>query len=195
MSKSEKRGKSKQGPQDLTMRMLKRIENLERVIMEMAEQINAMSPIVQQMIVIMVLLQEKGLITDGEIANKQRELMQPAQPGFHDLTGKVEGRAGEVGPGSGEAVEGKSEAATEIGTADPDGEIDAGVLDRREVQPENAGSVEGNGGHQELRLSPNPSEGSDQSSSDSPSNGKPDGSADVPGTTDSGIKTADLGTD
>ena len=133
MSKTKDQRKNKQGPQDLTQRMLMDMGQLRLGYMDMAQKVAAMSPIVQQMIVVMVLLEQKGVITNGEIIEKQRELMQPVKPGFHDLSSKVEGGAGDAGQGSGEAVEGQSKAAGETGPANPDSDSDAGVSGGCEV--------------------------------------------------------------
>lgn len=195
MSKSNQERKNKKRPQDVTARMMMDMGQLRLAYMDMAQKVAAMSPIVQQMIVVMVLLEQKGIITNVEIAEKQQELMQPIEPGFHDLSSKIEGGSGEAGQGSSEAVEGKSQEAGEDGSANPDGDSNEGVSGGCEVQSERTRTVEGDVGSNKPRLSPNPSEGSDQSSEHLESDGKSDGSADVPGSTDSGIKTADVGKD
>lgn len=195
MSNSKEQRKNKQGPQDLTQRMMLDMGQLRLAYMDMAQKIAAMSPIVQQMIVVMVLLEQKGIVTNVEIIEKQRELMQPVKPGFHDLSSKIEGGNRDAGQGSSETEQGTSKKTGEAGSTNPDGDADAGVSDGREVQSKNTGTDEGGSRRQELRLSPNSSEGSDQSSEHSESDGKSDGRTNVSGTTDSGIKTVDLSKD
>lgn len=195
MSRSKQERKNKQGPQDLTVRMMMSMENLEHGYADLVRRIQAMSPIVQQMIVTMVLLNEKGVISNDEIAEKQRELMQPIKPGFHDLSDKIEGGSGDAEQESSKTGKGHNKDSRKDDTTGTNGNTDTGVSESGELQSENTGTVEGNSERSKLRLSPNPSEGSDQSGSDSQSDGKSNGSSDVSAGTDSGIKATDSGKD
>lgn len=195
MPKPKEQRKSKQGPQDLTVRMMMSIDTLERGYADLAQRIQAMSPIVQQMIVTMVLLNEKGVISDGEIAEKQRELMQPIKPGFHDLSDKIERGSGDAGQGSSETRKGPNKDSRKDDTTGTDGDTDPGVSESGKLQSKNTGTIKGDSERSKLRLSPNPSEGSNQSGSGSQSDRKPDGSRNVSAGTDSGIKATDSGKD
>lgn len=177
-----------QQQQEVNVYIYRRIDALNIVLGQLAQKMEIVSKLTQQMIVTLVILNEKGLVTNVEIAEKQRELMLPIEERITGLADKVSSRAGGTEEGATETVEGNSEEAGDADTTRSNGDKSTGVSESDEVQSKSTGTVKSDVGLQEPRLSDNKSEGGNRPLDDPKDNGKSISSSGVSKPTDSGHK-------
>ena len=146
--------------------MQKQLDAYGKVLGHMVQKMEMVSKLAQQMITTMVILNEKGLITNDEIAKKQAELMLPIDEQLAGLEDKVSGRASEVEGGSGKAVEGDAKETVNANATNSNSDTGAGASESGEVQSEEAGTVESDVGLQDSGLSDGESKGSNRTGDD-----------------------------
>lgn len=178
---------------DANARMIAEVAGMKHLLFQMVQRVEAMAPIVQQMIITMVILKKKGLITNEELREQKQELMQPVEDGIARIKSEVEERNHEIGAGTEETGQSDSTADGETVSGDSDGDSDLGVSGTVEIQPEEGGTIEGDGECQQPRLSAGESKGSDLSSTDTEGTKQPAESPAVSEQPDTSRPPLDLG--
>lgn len=178
--------------QEVNVYMYRRLDELGKVLQHMVQKVEMVSQLSMQMITTMTILNEKGLVSNDEIAAKQRELMLPIEERIAGIKDKVEGGVGGDGGGAEETGGGDAEKTVDANTTDSDGDTDPRVSESGEVQPENTGTAESDGGLQRSKLSDETGGGSDTVSENRESPDKSDVATSISEPADSGHKAPPL---
>lgn len=173
----------------------KQMKAYSEVLGQIVQKVEIVSQLAQQMITTMVILNEKGLITNDEIAEKQRHLMLRVDEQLTGLEDKVEGGAEATEAGTAETSESNSQEGSKTVSSDTDSNDGKGGPESGEVQSEDTRTADGDGGLSGSELSDSESEGGDRPVDDPEINRKSSGSPGVPDSTGSGNSTPHISLD
>ncbi|MCK5020575.1 MAG: hypothetical protein KAS32_26385 [Candidatus Peribacteraceae bacterium] len=184
-----------QQQQRINVELFQHMDKLNSLIQGMIAKVEVMSGLAQQTIITLLILKEKGFITDAEIEERREQLMQPVGEGISSLGDKVSSGASETETGGEETVDSENEKTGDVGSTDTDGDASERVPESSEIQSEDIGTIEGDVGSTKLRLSDDQSEGGNRSSGDCEIKPKSSISSDVPESTDPSPKANNFSLD
>ena len=184
-----------QQQQEVNVYVYRRLDVMEKLVSHMLQKMELVSTLTQQMITTMVILNEKGLVSNEEIRTKREHLMRPLDEQIAGLKNKVEGGVTGNEAGAEETDDSNIEETVDVDTTKSDGDIGTRISESGEVQSEEARTVDGDVRLQEAGLSDSESKRSNQSGNDREITKQSDVSTSLSEPTGAGNKTPHLSLD